>query len=111
MKNIFLLISVIYSLNAFSQWEEVNSNTTETLTDIFFIDESNGYCIGNNGTIIKTYDSGNTWTNISFNSQDVKQLYFLNAESGIIVCNNNIYKTIDGGDIFLDITDIFIRSE
>lgn len=108
MKNIFLLISVIYSLNAFSQWEEVNSNTTETLTDIFFIDESNGYCIGNNGTIIKTYDSGNTWTNISFNSEDVKQLYFLNAESGIVVCNNNIYKTIDGGDIFLDITDIFI---
>lgn len=48
----------------YSQWVKQVSNTTETLNNTHFVNNSIGFAVGNNGTIIKTTDGGTNWTNI-----------------------------------------------
>ena len=108
MKNLIIIfITLLCFTEANAQWYKVDSKTTENIYDIFFVDENVGYCIGANGTIIKTVNSGENWSDISFNSQDINQIYFINSETGIIVGDNNIYKTTNGGNSFKDISSNF----
>ena len=99
-------ILLLTSSNVFSQWYEVNSNVTETLTNIKFINDDIGYCIGLNGTIIKTIDGGENWTNISFSTQHFEQIYFLDTQTGFVTDDNTIYRTIDGTN-FVDVSSNF----
>ncbi len=102
MKNALFLLLLFCTTKSIAQWTQISTPTTENLIDIYFLDENIGYCIGLNGTILKTNNSGETWDNIGFNNHDLKQMYFLNSQTGIITNNNNIYKTING----IDFTDI-----
>lgn len=56
---LFMLPTLLYS-----QWVKQVSNTTETLNNTHFVNNSIGFAVGNNGTIIKTTDGGTNWTNI-----------------------------------------------
>ncbi len=103
MKKIIIIFLLFLSIKSYSQWTQIPTPTNEYLTDIYFTNENIGYCIGLNGIILKTNDGGDTWNNISFNSQNLKQMYFLNSQTGIIISDNNIYKTTNGID-FIDIS-------
>jgi len=86
MKHIIILLIVAFfginSLNA--QWYQVNTNTTENLYDIFFVDSLEGYCVGggdyfgfpqSNGLILKSTDGGESWNSIfSVDSMTIKNL-------------------------------------
>ncbi len=64
---LFIFISFSLHLQLLSQWYPVNSNTTEHLNNIFFVDNSTGYCVGGgilNGVILKTNDGGENWTEL-----------------------------------------------
>ena len=61
--------------SAQAQWYSVNSNTTENLWDIVFVDEDTGYCGGggnvygelgpnDSGVILRTTDGGESWETI-----------------------------------------------
>ena len=51
------------SAQAQGDWYSVNSNTTENLYDIVFLNEDVGYC-GGYGVILRTTDGGENWTTI-----------------------------------------------
>lgn len=55
--------------------------------------------------VYKTTDGGDTWDHITddFGSKYIKSIYFIDSESGYIVGNQVLLKTIDGGDSFTDI--------
>lgn len=57
-----------------------------------------GFIVGNNGNILRTIDSGNTWTKISsgFNG-NFNSINILNEKEIIISSSNTIIKSIDGG--------------
>ncbi|NEN24879.1 T9SS type A sorting domain-containing protein [Cryomorpha ignava] len=72
-----VLVGLVLFLFSFphlrAQWYEVNSNTSEQLNDIFFVDSTTGFCVGGdnisasfqgNGIILKTEDSGENWETI-----------------------------------------------
>jgi photosystem II stability/assembly factor-like uncharacterized protein len=61
MKRTLLLFAAILCLvsNTFAQsWVTQTSGTTNTLRDIFFIDGSTGWAVGENGTVLKTTNGG-----------------------------------------------------
>jgi photosystem II stability/assembly factor-like uncharacterized protein len=64
MKSLFILY-IVFTTSQFAQdnygWEKIESPTNDFLRKIFFVDESSGWAIGLNGTIIATTDSGNSW--------------------------------------------------
>ncbi|MDA9898051.1 T9SS type A sorting domain-containing protein [Flavobacteriales bacterium] len=68
-----MLTLLIGFSQANAQWHQVNTNTTENLYDIFFVDSLEGYCVGGSddwgtpqstGVILKTTDGGENWNTI-----------------------------------------------
>ena len=82
------------------EWEKINVGVSETLFNIYFIDDNVGIIVGANGIILKTNDSGLTWDKI--NSGVKKNLFsiaFSDKTTGFIVgWDGIILKTEDGGE-------------
>jgi photosystem II stability/assembly factor-like uncharacterized protein len=98
-----LVLFNINNINTFAQWNPINSNTTEHLNSISFPTKEICYAVGNNGTILKTIDSGNTWQSLVVPVNiKLQAVHFTNAQNGFIVGDSNIViKTIDGGQNFI----------
>ena len=61
----FISLSAFWTTNLNAQWYQVNTNTTENLYDIFFVDSLEGYCVGDNGIILRTSDGGENWSTLA----------------------------------------------
>ncbi|MCH7972612.1 MAG: protein kinase [Bacteroidetes bacterium] len=80
-----------------SNWTKIESPTDENLNSVTFVNSTLGFSCGNNGVILKTTDSGNTWS-IS-DSSITNILYKINfsdnfngiavGEKGTILLTNN----------------------
>lgn len=114
MKKASLLsfIFFIFTLNMYAQWFELNSGTSENLSDVCFIDENNGFVVGWNGIILKTIDGGEVWEQQnSTTTIDLNSVFFLSNNIGFVIGGNGygpsfvILKTIDGGENWLNIND------
>lgn len=91
-----------------SNWnEQFNDNQPGMYNDIFFIDENNGWIVGNNGKVLKTKDGGTNWvyvTNSGINpNQKSKTVFFINNLIGWIPSKfidetAFIQHTTDGGN-------------
>ncbi len=117
MRNIlFIVLFTIFGNYLQAQWYPVNSNTTENLNDIFFVDDLTGYCLGGGdiwgflegqGIILKTTDGGENWATIfEFDGNSLYNpvyIHFMNANKGIINTGKEIYKTNDGGMTFNEV--------
>jgi photosystem II stability/assembly factor-like uncharacterized protein len=80
------------------QWTAVTSGTTADLFNVSFVDESNGWAAGINGTIIHSSDGGNTWSVQSSGVVDtLNSISFINSTTGWIAGTQHILKTINGG--------------
>jgi photosystem II stability/assembly factor-like uncharacterized protein len=103
MKNIIiLLIALICSLNTFGQWKELNYGTKESLTSIYFVNDTIGYVSVSgvmNASILKTIDGGSNWSKINLNTISyIDFISFGNSKVGYILAEYKIFKTIDGGN-------------
>lgn len=100
---IFLLLVCSYSfLNAqclTSTWQKPLPQGS-TLTSIYFTDDETGYVCGDNGTIIKTYDGGQSWNNLySGTNYTLKSIFFADHETGYATgALGTMLKTINGGN-------------
>lgn len=84
---------MLFSINVFSQWEEVSVPTISGLNNAFFVDENIGYIVGGGdyygspnsteGIILKTTDSGNIWS-IIYSQNNI-------SLNHIFVIGSNIY--------------------
>ncbi|MFZ6032401.1 MAG: YCF48-related protein [Melioribacter sp.] len=115
MYRTIIFILLFLSTDILAGWEKLNSNTTEWLTDVVFVDTKIGYAVGRNGTIVKTIDGGDNWENISLRINEwFKSLFFFNEDHGFIVGTNSIIlETFDGGKSwkyqYLDYNSIFYK--
>lgn len=94
-------------------WTKVYNSSTEGLSDVFFIDEKNGFAVGGSrptqvgayfkSSVKRTTDGGSNWSNlISGNGNIVRSIRFLDASTGYAVTTNDfgyidIMKTQNGG--------------
>ena len=42
-----LIALVLFGVSSFAQWEVLSSGVTASLNSVFFIDQNNGYAVGN----------------------------------------------------------------
>ncbi len=60
--SVFIGLIIIVSISLGQTiWTTQNSGTNKFLTDVFFIDENNGWITGWTGTILHTTDGGANW--------------------------------------------------
>ena len=69
------------------------------LSDVFFIDSSNGWIVGYDGFIARTQDGGRTWARMKTpTAESLLAVHFINSTSGCAVGSNcTIICTKDGG--------------
>lgn len=103
---------IIKSTNAGSNWQVQTSGTNINLLSVVFTNINTGYAAGgehNNGqgVIVKTTNGGSNWfTQLSGSLLDFTSLYFLNPDSGFAVTTSNLYKTINGGINWNQVTGV-----
>ena len=71
------VIVVVSSLIIYPQWIYQNSGTNERFMTSYFVNANTGWAAGNDGTILKTTNGGDTWFSQSVATSDNVPLYFL----------------------------------
>jgi photosystem II stability/assembly factor-like uncharacterized protein len=97
----FFLISILIISLSYSQdgWELQNSDSTEFLNDVYFLDKNIGWIVGRDGTILNTINGGENWTKQNSGATlELTSVQFLNESVGWIVGDETILYTEDGGD-------------
>lgn len=71
-----------------------------SISDIYFVNASTGFVVGNSGFISKTTDGGYNWKSQSLTSpESFTNIYFINENTGwVTTVNGVIYKTTNGGN-------------
>ncbi|MFN8286554.1 MAG: YCF48-related protein [Chitinophagales bacterium] len=88
------------------EWTPLNSGTTKELTDVFFINESKGWAVGQQGTILTTNDGGTNWAaqTSPVTSTGFTSVFFTSPTKGWVVGGKqSILTTDDGGNTWLAI--------
>jgi photosystem II stability/assembly factor-like uncharacterized protein len=87
-------LAFMIPLHVFAQWTPLNSNTTNTLNDVYFVIQDTGFVVGNNGDLLKTIDAGANWTKVNHSAtHDLRAIYFPSKQVGYM----DGLKTVDGG--------------
>ncbi len=109
VRNYFLvfslgLISICYGQGT---WERMEIAVSVNLNDIHFIDSITGWCVGDSGIIIHTYDGGNSWEIQQSNTtNNIKTVFFISNDIGFASAHNftilpygtDLLSTNDGGE-------------
>jgi photosystem II stability/assembly factor-like uncharacterized protein len=81
-------------------WRQITTPTRATLTNVFFVDDRNGWASGHSGIILSTNDAGDKWTRISEPDAEVSYFdaFFEDELNGFFVGSYGEYaKTNDAG--------------
>jgi len=94
---------ILKSNDAGVSWLKQNTNTTETLNAVFFLDANTGYVIGDNQTILKTTNGGNTWIRqVSPQTKHLYSVWFKDSNTGYIASYD---WDVDSCTVLLTTTD------
>lgn len=87
--------------NAGENWDAQINGDSDLLNAVHFIDEKEGWAVGNNKKVIHTSDGGNTWELVNINTIATKFycVEFVSKDVGWIGGDNGVLlRTIDGGN-------------
>ena len=101
------LLTILFYITPFvfaqKDWKVVKASKWQaSFSDVFFVDDMNGWIVGSNSTILNTNDGGKTW-NQQPNQRlpfviEFKKVRFITPKIGWIVGENGmVLKTTDGG--------------
>ncbi|MFT4601442.1 MAG: gliding motility-associated-like protein [Arenicella sp.] len=101
LKRILLLV-LLTPLGSFAQnynWAQQTSSTAVQLTGMYFINDYEGYCVGNGGVIARTANGGANWEAVnSPTSSTIVGVHFEDLDNGLVSENwGKTYKTVNGG--------------
>lgn len=97
------MISILLlQTNSFPQfWEYQVSGTTQHLNGVYMLDTQTGWICGNAGTLLKTTNGGQNWTQVSATANDLNSIIFKDANIGVAVGDNGtIVRTTNGGVVW-----------
>lgn len=95
------LMTIINSSNGGSNWKVQKTVVINNINSAFFSPfEDVIVAAANNGTIYKSTDKGDNWTEINLNiKSDINQIVFADKNAGWLVANGGlIYKSTNGGN-------------
>ncbi len=98
LKSLLILIALLFSFSIQAQvWKKLAKSGNAGLLDIVFISKSNGFVLSS-GKVLKTTDTGKTWTQILSSYNRFTHINFIDANNGFIIGYDDlVLKTTDGG--------------
>jgi photosystem II stability/assembly factor-like uncharacterized protein len=92
---------ILHTSDGGDSWAPQASGTSERLDAVHFIDATTGWAVGSQNTaiILKTTDGGNNWDELpnNFQSTQIRDVFFANANTGWITFRDSIFYSTDGG--------------
>ena len=77
----------------------VSIEVEEDINDFYFLDENNGYFVGDNALMHKTTDGGTTWQELSIPYEYYELVKFYSKNVGYIADEDGkVYRTMNGGE-------------
>ncbi|MGH1366642.1 MAG: YCF48-related protein [Calditrichia bacterium] len=90
--------SVWRTIDGGVNWNSYSLPVTNSVEDILFIDELNGWVITSNGPVLKSNDGGETWITQPIGNEQILALDFSDSQNGWAVGRDGgIYHSTDGG--------------
>ncbi len=101
--------TILNTTNGGQTWSTQTSSATQEIRAVFFIDASTGWAVGGSTirTMLKTTDGGATWIDLPANSITSNQMFdiaFFDVNIGWVVTYDSIYRTVDGGNTWVNET-------
>lgn len=100
MKFIYTILILVLSVNLYAQpWMIQNSNTTQGLNSVFFVNSNTGYIGGSWGTFLKTTNGGTNWVALDMSYIVISKIYFTSVNDGYYIRegSSSVSKTTNGG--------------
>ena len=96
---------IIHTNNGGHTWHRQHSSVfNNPLRNVYFRSASEGWCIGEGGTLIHTTDGGQTWQHIETGTENNLHDLFIDNGTGWIVGDwGTVLKTTDNGQTFTQI--------
>jgi photosystem II stability/assembly factor-like uncharacterized protein len=95
----FLFLIFNFSIVAQNQWSSPKRVSTSDLNTVAFTNNEKGWIGGDGGLLLRTIDSGNTWTKQTLNTKEnINEVYFRNENNGFILAGDRMFMMIDGTD-------------
>ncbi|NUN07772.1 MAG: T9SS type A sorting domain-containing protein [Ignavibacteriaceae bacterium] len=96
---IFFLLFLFQSMQSQQLTVMLEPDIKEFMRDMYFVNASTGWMVGNEGAIYKTSDGGNTWAlQNSGVTKDLNKVFFVNDNTGWVgSISGSVLKTTDGG--------------
>ena len=107
MKLILVLIVSLFAHQLSAQWTHISSPTVNNLKSVHFANSTVGYAAGDNNTLLKTVNSGVSWTVLSTGfTGHFSSVHCLNKDTVFVSVNPTtsysapaqLIKTSDGGN-------------
>lgn len=74
---------------------------------IWFIDDQNGWIVGNNGLVLRSSDRGTSWVEYEISTEvDLRSIWFEDSLHGWIF-GEKIFSTTNGGESWSEYSDIY----
>lgn len=92
--------SIYFTANGGASWTSASGiSLNTTLSHVQKVNNYLTVAAGKNGTLLKSGDAGNTWTQVhTHTGADIKEVYFSSANDGCMLDESgNLYFTEDGG--------------
>jgi len=100
--------SLYKTTNAGVSWSEIIADTLGQIGEVYFVNSNLGFASG--PVLYRTTDAGNSWSTINLNNQ-FSSIHFPNDSVGFFIggpgAADQLYKTIDGGQNFVPISNGF----
>ena len=97
--------AIYRTTNGGDTWLVNTSAGNMPLSSVFFVNEYVGYLCGWNSTIMKTTDGGQNWNSpkvIKPFSNSLKSVYFPDVNTGWVVGEQCIFRTLNGGENWIN---------
>lgn len=107
MKSILVLLVSLFAHHLSAQWTHISSPTVNNLKSVHFANSTVGYAAGDNNTLLKTVNSGISWTVLSTGfTGHFSSVYCANKDTVFVSVNPTtsystaaqLIKTTDGGN-------------
>ena len=94
---VVLFLAILSSTPLAAQFQTIPSPTNEELEDVYFLDATTGYIVGDSGVIMKSETGGLNWT-IQYGNDTMRfnRVRFFDQDHGLAV-GSDVMRTTDGG--------------
>lgn len=102
-KHMFMVVTLVsgigFALFAQDNWTALSSGTTNNLWAMDFIDSLTGYIGGNSGTLFKTVDGGESWSELNpLTSETLIDIEAIDGDTIFVLNNDDMVLFDDGSD-------------